>query len=124
MASVRYIVNDVDESVSFYRDRLGFAVEKHNPGKFAALKHEDLQLFINAPGAGSAGKAGGNPQPGGWSRFMIVTKNLDRTIDELRKAGASFRGEIAEAGAGRQILLQDPSGNVVELFEYADRSSH
>ena len=124
MASVRYIVNDVDESVSFYRDRLGFAVEKHNPGKFAALKHEDLQLFINAPGAGSAGKAGGNPQPGGWSRFMIVTKNLDRTIDELRKAGASFRGEVAEAGAGRQILLQDPSGNVVELFEYADRYSH
>ena len=55
---------------------------------------------------------------------MIVTKNLDRRIDELRKAGASFRGEIAEAGAGRQILLQDPSGNVVELFEYADRSSH
>ena len=124
MASVRYIVNDVDESVAFYRDRLGFAVEKHNPGKFAALKHEDLQLFINAPGAGSAGKAGGNPQPGGWSRFMIVTKNLDRTIDELRKAGASFRGEVAEAGAGRQILLQDPSGNVVELFEYADRYSH
>jgi len=124
MASVRYIVNDVDESVAFYRDRLGFAVEKHNPGKFAALKHEDLQLFINAPGAGSAGKAGGNPTPGGWSRFMIVTKDLDRKIDQLRKGGASFRGDVAEAGAGRQILLQDPSGNVVELFEYADRSSH
>ena len=122
MASVRYIVNDVDESVSFYRDRLGFAVEKHNPGKFAALKHEDLQLFINAPGAGSAGKAGGNPTPGGWSRFMIVTKDLDRKIDQLRKGGASFRGDVAEAGAGRQILLQDPSGNVVELFEYAQRS--
>jgi len=123
MASVRYIVNDVDESVSFYRGHLGFAVEKHNPGKFAALKLDDLDLFINAPGAGSAGKAGGHPQPGGWNRFMIVTKNLDRTIDELRNAGASFRGEVAEAGAGRQILLQDLSGNVVELFEYADRSS-
>ena len=126
MASVRYIVNDVDEAVSFYRDRLGFAVEKHNPGKFAALKLEDLNLFLNAPGAGSAGKAGGDPKPGGWCRFMIVTKNLDRMIDSLRKAGASFRGEIAEAGAGRQILLQDPSGNVVELFEYAssqDRNS-
>ena len=123
MASVRYIVNDVDASVSFYRDRLGFAVEKHNPGKFAALKLEDLRLFLNAPGAGSAGKAGGDPRPGGWSRFMIVTKNLDSMIDELRKAGARFRGEVAEAGAGRQILLQDPSGNVVELFEYAERSS-
>jgi catechol 2,3-dioxygenase-like lactoylglutathione lyase family enzyme len=120
MASVRYIVNDIDESVSFYCQRLGFAVEKHNPGKFAALTRDDLHLFLNAPGAGSAGKAGGNPEPGGWSRFMIVTKNLDDKINELRNAGASFRGDIAEAGAGRQILLQDPSGNVVELFEYAD----
>ena len=123
MTAVRYIVNDVDESVSFYRDRLGFAVETYNPGKFAELKREDLHLFLNAPGAGSAGKAGGIPKPGGWSRFMIVTKDLDSMIDELRNAGASFRGEVAEAGAGRQILLQDPSGNVIELFEYADRLS-
>ena len=122
MASVRYISNDIDESVDFYRDRLGFAVEKHNPGKFAELTHEDLHLFLNAPGAGSAGKAGGNPQPGGWSRFMVVTDDLDGMIDELREAGATFRGDVAEAGAGRQILLQDPSGNVVELFEYADHS--
>ena len=123
MVSVRYIVNDVDESVSFYRDRLGFAVAKLNPGKFAELTLENLHLFVNAPGAGSAGKAGGNPKPGGWSRFMIVTKNLDGMIDELRRTGATFRGEVAEAGAGRQILLEDPSGNVVELFEYASRSS-
>lgn len=121
MASVRYIVNDIDEAVTFYRDRLGFAVEKHNPGKFAALKLDDLHLFLNAPGAGSAGKAGGDPKPGGWSRFMIETKNLDGKIDELRNAGASFRGDVAEAGAGRQILVQDPSGNVIELFEYSAR---
>jgi catechol 2,3-dioxygenase-like lactoylglutathione lyase family enzyme len=122
MASVRYIVNDVDEAADFYRDRLGFVVEKHNPGKFAALTREDLHLFLNAPGAGSAGKAGGDPQPGGWSRFMIVTDDLDGMIEELRNAGATFRGEVAE-GAGRQILLEDPSGNVVELFEYTERSS-
>jgi catechol 2,3-dioxygenase-like lactoylglutathione lyase family enzyme len=121
MASVRYIASDIDQSVDFYRDRLGFEVEKHNPGKFAELKRDDLHLFLNAPGAGSAGKAGGHPQPGGWSRFMIVTKDLDATIDELRDAGARFRGGIAEAAAGRQILLEDPSGNVVELFEYAER---
>ena len=121
MASVRYIANDIDKSVEFYRDRLGFAVEKHNPGKFAELTLEDLHLFLNAPGAGSAGIAGGDPQPGGWNRFMIVTDDLDGMIDELRQAGARFRGEVAEAGAGRQILLQDPSGNVVELFEYAKR---
>jgi catechol 2,3-dioxygenase-like lactoylglutathione lyase family enzyme len=123
MASVRYIANDIDKSVEFYRDRLGFEVEKHNPEKFAEMTLEDLHLFLNAPGAGSAGKAGGNPQPGGWNRFMVVTDDLDGMIDELREAGASFRGDVAEAGAGRQILLQDPSGNVVELFEYAEHSN-
>lgn len=121
MASVRYIATNIDPSVDFYRDRLGFAVEKHNPGKFAELTLNDLHLFLNAPGAGSAGKAGGDPQPGGWSRFMIVTEDLDGMIAKLREAGASFRGELVEAGAGRQILLEDPSGNVVELFEYATR---
>jgi len=119
MASVRYIASDIDQSVKFYRDRLDFSVEKHNPGKFAELTREDLHLFLNAPGAGSAGKAGGTPEPGGWNRFMIVTDDLDGMIDELRDAGASFRGHVSEAGAGRQILLQDPSENVIELFEYA-----
>ena len=121
MASVRYIATDIDASVDFYRDRLGFAVEKHTPGKFAEMTRDDLHLFRNAPGAGSAGKAGGDPQPGGWSRFMLVTDDLDGTIGQLRQAGARFRGEVAEAGAGRQILLEDPSGNAVELFEYAKR---
>jgi catechol 2,3-dioxygenase-like lactoylglutathione lyase family enzyme len=123
MAGVRYIVNDVDACVDFYRDRLGFDVKMHNQGKFAALKRDDLDLFLNAPGAGSAGKAGGDPRPGGWSRFMIVTDDLDRMTGELREAGATFRGEVTEAGGRRQILLQDPSGNVVELFEHAKRSS-
>ena len=119
MASVRYIVDDVDEAVRFYKDLLDFTVEMHNPSKFAALSRDDLRLLINAPGAGSAGKAGGDPQPGGWSRFQIETEDLDGLITRLRKAGASFRGDTAEAGAGRQILLEDPSGNVVELFERA-----
>ena len=121
MASVRYIADEIDRCVEFYRDLLGFSVEKHNPGKFAELVREDLHLFLNAPGAGSAGKAGGDPRPGGWSRFMVVTEDLDGMIDRLRNAGARFRGDVAEAGAGRQILLEDPSGNAVELFEYASR---
>ena len=117
MAAVRYIVEDIDKAVQFYRDLLGFAVDMHQPGKFASLKREDLNLFLNAPGAGSAGKAGGDPKPGGWARFMIITTELDQMISDLKSKGARFRGQIAE-GAGRQILVEDPSGNVVELFEY------
>ena len=121
MASVRYIANEIDKSVDFYRDRLGFAVEKHTPGKFAEMTRDDLHLFLNAPGAGSAGKAGGDPEPGGWNRFQLGTDDLEAAIAELRGKGAKFRGEIAE-GAGRQILLVDPSGNLVELFEPPRRS--
>ena len=117
MASVRYIVDDVDKAVQFYRDLFGFSVEMHRSGTFASLRREDLNLFLNAPGVGSAGKAGGDPKPGGWARFMIVTNDRNQTISELQSKGARFRGAIAE-GAGRQILVEDPSGNVVEIFEY------
>jgi len=108
---------DIDKAVQFYRDLLGFSVEMHNSAKFASLRRDDLNLFLNAPGAGSAGKAGGDPKPGGWARFMVITKDLNQMISDLKSKGANFRGEIAE-GAGRQILLEDPAGNVVELFEY------
>ena len=122
MAAVRYIVSDADEAVAFYRDCLGFTVEIHPGKQFAALARGDLTLYLNIPGAGSAGKAGGNPQPGGWSRFQIETDDLDAMIARLRDAGASFRGDIAEGGGGRQILLEDPSGNVIELFEPAKKA--
>jgi len=118
MASVRYIVNDVDRSVEFYRDRLSFRVDMHNPGKFAALERDDLTLYLSAPGAGSGGTAGGHPEPGGGNRFMIVTHDIDTVVSRLSDAGAKFRGEISEAGAGRARLLQDPSGNLIELFEF------
>ena len=122
MPAVRYIVSDIDESVAFYRDMLSFDVDMHVPNQFAALSREGLTLYVNRPGAGSAGLAGGNPAPGGWNRFQIVTKDLDATISELRDKGASFRGDVAEGPGGRQILLLDPSGNVVELFEPAGRT--
>ena len=118
MASVRYIASDVDRALLFYRDRLGFEVDMHNPGKFAALKHGDLTLYLSAPGAGSGGTAGGRPEPGGWNRFMLVTEDIDGLIDRLTESGARFRGEISEAGAGRARLVEDPSGNLVELFEF------
>ncbi|MDP3739387.1 MAG: VOC family protein [Hyphomonadaceae bacterium] len=116
MASVRYIVSDIASCIDFYRDRLGFTVDMQASG-FAALSRGDLRLFINVPGAGGAGKAGGHPEPGGWNRFQIETKDLEAMLKPLRAAGASFRGDIAEGAGGRQILLEDPSGNLVELFE-------
>lgn len=121
MASVRYIASDVDRSLEFYRDRLAFKVDMHNPGKFAALTREDLTLYLSAPGAGSGGTAGGNPEPGGWNRFMLVTDDINALIRRLSEAGANFKGEISEAGAGRARLLEDPSGNLVELFEFKKR---
>lgn len=118
-ASVRYIVDDVDAAIEFYRDRLGFKVDMHPAPGFAGLSHGDLTLFLNAPGAGGAGQAGGNPQPGGWNRFQFDTDDLDGLIEQLRDAGASFRGELVEGKGGRQILVEDPSGNAIELFEPA-----
>jgi catechol 2,3-dioxygenase-like lactoylglutathione lyase family enzyme len=118
MASVRYIVTDVDAAVLFYRNNLDFTVDKHNPGKFAALLRDDLTLYLSAPGAGSGGQAGGDPKPGGWNRFMVVTAELDALIGRLRRAEARFRGDISDGGAGRAILIEDPSGNVIELFEF------
>lgn len=119
MVSIRYIVSDVSTCVDFYRDRLGFKVEMHPSPGFAALSRGDLRLHLNAPGAGSAGKAGGAPEPGGWNRFQIETDDLDGLISRLRDAGAVFRGEVATGPGGQQILLEDPSGNVIELFEPA-----
>jgi catechol 2,3-dioxygenase-like lactoylglutathione lyase family enzyme len=118
MASVRYIATGVDAALAFYRDQLDFRVDKHNPGKFAALERDDLTLYLSAPGAGSGGQAGGRPEPGGWNRFMIVTEELDALIAGLEAAGATFRGEISDGGAGRARLVEDPSGNLVELFEF------
>jgi catechol 2,3-dioxygenase-like lactoylglutathione lyase family enzyme len=118
MASVRYIVTDINKAVEFYRDNLEFNIEMHTPGKFAALLRDDLTLYLSAPGAGSGGQAGGDPKPGGWNRFMVVTKELDSLLNRLRAADATFRGDISDGGVGRAILLEDPSGNIIELFEF------
>src|SRR5437868_15505390 len=98
MTSIRYIVTDIDRSVEFYRDKLEFSVDMHNPSNFAALIRDDLTLYLSVPGAGIGGTAGGNPEPGGWNRFMIVTEDLDGLIARLNTSGAKFRGEITEAG--------------------------
>jgi catechol 2,3-dioxygenase-like lactoylglutathione lyase family enzyme len=118
--SVRYIVDDVEQAIGFYRDRLGFEVELHPAPGFARLSRGDLRLLLNAPGAGGAGTAGDDaPKPGGWNRFQIEVVDLENLADDLRTAGATFRGEMTQGKGGKQILLADPSGNVVELFEPA-----
>lgn len=115
--SVRYIVSDVEAAVAFYRDQLGFTVEMQPGPGFAAMSKGDLRLLLNAPGAGGAGTAGGAPEPGGWNRIQLQVAGLDEEIARLTGAGASFRGEMVQGRGGRQVLVEDPSGNVVELFE-------
>ena len=124
MTSVRYIVDDVDAAVPFYVERLGFTVDMHPDTGFAMLSRGDLTLLLNRPGAGGAGQAmpdGRVPEPGGWNRMLIEVADLQREVDALRSAGASFRNEIVTGQAGSQILLEDPAGNPVELFQPAPR---
>lgn len=115
--SVRYVVDDVDVAVDFYRDLLGFGVDMQPAPGFAAISNGDLRLLLNAPGAGGAGTAGGNPEPGGWNRIQLEVDDLDAEIDRLASAGTTFRGDPVEGRGGRQVLVEDPSGNPVELFE-------
>ncbi|HEU4456598.1 MAG TPA: VOC family protein [Longimicrobium sp.] len=120
MVSVRYVVADVDAAVGFYTELLGFEVRMRPAPGFAALERGGLRLLLNAPGAGGAGQAmpdGRRPEPGGWNRFQIEVDDLDATVERLRAAGARFRSEIVVGNGGRQILVDDPSGNPVELFE-------
>jgi catechol 2,3-dioxygenase-like lactoylglutathione lyase family enzyme len=118
--SVRYIVSDVDAAIAFYVDTLGFKLDMHPAPGFAALSKGSLQLFLNKPGAGGAGQAlsdGSKPTPGGWNRFRIEVNDLNAKVEELKKAGCRFRGEIIVGRGGNQALLEDPSGNLIELFE-------
>jgi catechol 2,3-dioxygenase-like lactoylglutathione lyase family enzyme len=119
--SVRYIVDDVEESISFYRDRLGFDLVMHPAPPFAMLVKGDLRLLLSAPSAsGGGGQSlpdGSRPTPGGWNRFALEVDDLDQTRARLIAAGATFRSGVIEGIGGRQSLVEDPSGNLVELFE-------
>ena len=119
--SVRYITDDVDAAVAFYVERLGFEVQMHPAPGFAMLARGDLRLLLNAPGAGGAGQpmGGRTPEPGGWNRIQLEVSDLEREVEALRAAGASFRGEMVTGRGGSQILVDDPSGNPVELFQPA-----
>ncbi|TMB77154.1 MAG: VOC family protein [Chloroflexi bacterium] len=119
---VRYIVNDVDAAIAFYCQHLGFREEMHPAASFAMLSRGDLRLVLSQPGRGPGGGGqpmpdGSLPEPGGWNRFTIEVSDLAVTAKRLRQAGVHFRNDIITGVGGKQVLIDDPSGNPVELFE-------
>lgn len=118
--NVRYIVDDVESATAFYCDQLGF-VKEMTPGTgFAMLARGDLRLLLNTAGSGGAGKPmpdGTVPQPGGWNRFQLEVEDLASTVDALQRAGVPCRNDIVTGRGGKQILVEDPAGNPVELFQ-------
>lgn len=119
--SVRYIVDDVDAAIAFYTEHLGFEVGMRPAPTFAAVDRGDLRLLLSAPvGPGGAAQPmpdGRVPEPGGWNRVQLEVDDLEATVEGLRAAGAPFRNEVVIGRGGKQILVDDPAGNCVELFE-------
>ena len=119
MAQVRYMVDDVDASVAFYRDRMDFTLVQQYGPAMAILERGDLQLWLAGP-ASSAAKPmpdGAKPQPGGWCRIVLTVPDLDAVMAALRADGVAFRNEVVAGPGGRQVLCEDPSGNPIELFQ-------
>lgn len=120
MATVRYIVNDVDEAIAFYTGHLGFEVVMHPAPEFAMLSRDDLRLLLSQP----SGRGGGGqilsgdrkPEPGGWNRFQLEVSDVDAEAARLRAAGVTLRSEVLHGIGGDQVIIEDPSGNPVELF--------
>lgn len=119
--SVRYIVTDVDAAIDFYCRHLGFQEVMHPAPAFAMLVRGDLRLALSAPGGGPGGGAampdGSVPEPGGWNRFMLEVSDLQGMVGELRTGGVRLRGDIVEGVGGDQVIVEDPSGNPIELFQ-------
>jgi catechol 2,3-dioxygenase-like lactoylglutathione lyase family enzyme len=123
MVNVRYMVDDVDESIAFFTKYLGFELLTSASPAFADVKRGNLRLLLAGPQS-SAGRPmpdGRTPGPGGWNRIHFVVDDIDAEVARLREAGATFRNDIVTGPGGKQILLEDPSGNVVELFQPAAR---
>ena len=118
---VRYIVNDVEAAIAFYTSQLGFKLEMHPAPPFAMLSRGGLRLVLSAPNpAGGGGQPmpdGTHQQPGGWNRFAIEVSDLAVIVKKLRESGAHFRNDIVTGVGGKQIIVDDPSGNPIELFQ-------
>ncbi|MGH2510959.1 MAG: VOC family protein [Ktedonobacteraceae bacterium] len=120
--SVRYIVDNVDTAIAFYTEHFDFSVAMHPAPTFAMLDRGDLRLLLSAPspqgGGGQAMPDGTTPKPGGWNRISLQVSGLTAIVDALRKKGVKFRNEIVHGVGGDQILVEDPAGNCIELFEF------
>ena len=123
LVSVRYMVDDVEAAIAFYTDMLGFDVLTSAPPAFADVKRGNLRLLLAGPMSSAARPMpdGRQPGPGGWNRIHLILDDIDAEVTRLRDAGATFRNDILTGPGGKQILLEDPSGNVVELFQPAAR---
>ena len=121
--SVRYMVDDVDKAIEFYTDMLGFEVLSSAAPAFADVQRGNLRVLLSGPksSAGRPMSDGAKPGPGGWNRIHFIVDDIDAEIARLRDAGARFRNDVVEGPGGRQILLQDPSDNIIELFQPAPR---
>ena len=119
MATVRYLVTDVERSIAFYRDLLGFAEATRMLPAFAIVERDDLELWLAGPASSAARPMpdGRAPAPGGWNRFVITVDDIESVVARLRDAGATFRNDVISGPGGKQVLVDDPDGNPVELFE-------
>ena len=121
MATVRYFVGDVARAIQFYTEHLGFEVIEHFGEAIAITKRGDLTLWLAGPPSSAARPMpdGRKPEPGGWNRFVVEVENIQEKVRELREAGLRFRNDIVRGPGGAQILLEDPFGNVIEVFQPA-----
>jgi len=119
MATVRYLVGDVDRSVAFFTGVLGFDLEQQMGGAFARVSRGDLTVWLSGPASSAARPMpdGRQPAPGGWNRFVVEVDDIDASVASLRAAGATFRNDVVTGPGGRQIVVDDPDGNPIELFE-------
>jgi catechol 2,3-dioxygenase-like lactoylglutathione lyase family enzyme len=118
-ATVRYIVGDVDQSVAFYTRHLGFTLDQQMGAAFARVSRADLTLWLAGPESSAARPMpdGRQPEPGGWNRFVVEVEDIETTVAALRADGVGFRNEVVTGPGGKQILVDDPDGNPIELFE-------
>ena len=121
MAVVRYLVDDVDEATSFYTGRLGFELEQRFGPAFALVSRDGLSLWLSGPQTSAARRMpdGRRPESGGWNRLVLTVEDIEREVAELHAAGVTFRNDVVTGPGGRQVLIEDPAGNPIELFQPA-----